>query len=85
MTMFSHDDRDIDKKLQEIEDEDVKDYMQEHGYSDEEIETAVRSSHLAEEIRRLEEILCEREEIFNILTEEGWKREDIENVMKYSM
>ena len=82
MTMFDPDTPDIDKKLQEIEDEEMKDVFRRLGDSDEEIEFAVRRTHLRERIWKLEEILCEPEEILDILSEEGWKREEIEDEMK---
>ena len=46
MTMFDPDTPDIDKKLQEIEDEEMKDVFRRLGDSDEEIEFAVRRTHL---------------------------------------
>ena len=82
MTMFDPDTPDIDKKLQEIEDEEMKDVFRRLGDSDEEIEFAFRSTHLRERSWKLEEILCEPEEILDILSEEGWKREEIEDEMK---
>lgn len=82
MTMFDPDTPDIDKKLQEIEDEEMKDVFRRLGDSDEEIEFAVRRTHLRERIWKLEEILCEPEDILDILSEEGWKREEIEDEMK---
>lgn len=82
MTMFSPDTPDINEKLREIEDDEIRDAMNEQGYSFKEIETAVRHAHLIEKIRSLEEILCERVEIIAILSEEGWKREEIEAAMK---
>ena len=57
-------------------------FLEGQGDSDEEIEFAVRRTHLRERIWKLEEILCEPEEILDILSEEGWKREEIEDEMK---
>lgn len=82
MTIFDPDTPDIDKKIQEIEDEEINGVMKERGYSDEEIEAVIRRTHLLEEIRNLEEILCEPEEILAILSEKGWKGEEIEEAMK---
>ena len=39
MTMFSPNTSDIDKKLQEVEDEDLRDYMKLQDYSDKEIKS----------------------------------------------
>lgn len=82
MTIFDPDTPEIDKKLQESEDEEIKSVMKEKGYSDEEIEFAIGRTHLRERIRHLEEILCEPEEILGTLLKEGWKREEIEEAMK---
>ncbi len=84
MTMFSTATPDIDKKIQEIEDEDLRNCMEGQGYSDGEIEVAIRNMHLLDEIRRLEDILCEPEEILNILLEKGWKKEEIENAFAHN-
>lgn len=84
MTLFDPDTPDIDKKLQEIEDEEMKHVLKDMGSSDEEIEFAIRRMHLLEKIRNLEDILCEPEEILDILSEEGWSREEIEDAMKQS-
>lgn len=86
MTMFDPDTPDIDKKLQEIGDEDLSDFMKEQGYSDREIEIAIRNTHLYDAINRLEDIFFEsneREEIINILLEDGWEREEIEEALRY--
>lgn len=80
MTMFSPDIPDIDKKLQELEAEAIKSFMKEKGYSDEEIESAVRNTHLHDAINRLKCIFSEpneREEMINILLVDGWEREEI--------
>lgn len=82
MTMFNPDTPDIDKKLQEIEDEEIKGAMRKLEYSDEEIEFAIRRTHLLEKIRNLEDSLFEKEEILDILLEEGWKRKEIEEEIK---
>lgn len=86
MTMFNPDTPDIDKKLQEIGDEDLSDFMKEQGYSDREIEIAIGNTHLYDAINRLEDIFFEsneREEIINILLEDGWEREEIEEALRY--
>lgn len=80
MTMFSPDIQDIDKKLQKLEDEEIKSFMKKKGYSDEEIELAIRNTHLHDAIDRLEDIFFEpneREEMINILLVDGWEREEI--------
>ena len=46
MTMFSPNIPDIDKEIQELEDKEIKSFMKEKGYSDEEIESAIRNTHL---------------------------------------
>ena len=84
MTMFSTATPDIDKKIQEIEDEDLRNCMEGQGYSDGEIVVAIRNMHLLDEIRRLEDILCEPVEILNILLEKGWKKEEIENAFAHN-
>ena len=63
MTMFDMSTPDVDKKLQEIEDEDMRSVMVEQGYSEEQIKIAIRNTHLLDEINSLKEILCEPEEI----------------------
>ena len=86
MTMFNPDTPDIDKKLQEIGDEDLSDFMKEQGYSDREIEIAIGNTHIYDAINRLEDIFFEsneREEIINILLEDGWEREEIEEALRY--
>lgn len=83
MTMFNPDTPDLDKKLQEIECKEIESVMKEHGYSDEEIKSAIRNTHLHNAIDRLEDIMCENDEIFQILLEDGWKREEIEEAFKY--
>lgn len=85
MTMFSLDTPDIDNKLQELEDEEIKRSMKEKGYSDEEIEFVIRNTHLHDAINRLEDIFFEvneREEIINILLGDGWEREEIMRVFE---
>ena len=84
MTMFSTASPDIDKKIQEIEDEDLRNCMEGQGCSDAEIEVAIRNMHLLDEIRRLEDVLCEPEEILNILLEKGWKKEEIEKAFAHN-
>ena len=78
MTMFDMSTTDVDKKLQEIEDEDMRSTMAEQGYSEKQIEIAIRNTHLLDEINHLKEILCEPEEIVSILQENGWEKEEIE-------
>lgn len=78
MTMFDMNTTDVDKKLQEIEDEDMRSTMAEQGYSEEQIEIAIRNTHLLDEINHLKEILCEPKEIVSILQENGWEKEEIE-------
>ena len=78
MTMFDMSTTDVDKKLQEIEDEDMRSTMAEQGYSEKQIEIAIRNTHLLDEINHLKEILCEPEEIVSILQENGWEIEEIE-------
>lgn len=78
MTIFDPDTPDLDKKLQEIEDQEIESVMKGHGYSDEEIKSAIRNTHLHNEINRLEDIMCEKDEILQILSEDGWKTEEIE-------
>ena len=70
MTMFDMSTPDVDKKLQEIEDEDMRSVMVEQGYSEEQIKIAIRNTHLLDEINSLKEILCEPEEIVSTLQEE---------------
>lgn len=85
MTLFDPDTQDIDKKLQEIEDEEIRDILRERGYSNEEIKVSIRNTHLHDAINRLVDIFFEpdeREEIINILLEDSWSREEIENAMK---
>ncbi len=80
MTMFSPNIPDIDKEIQELEDKEIKSFMKEKGYSDEEIESAIRNTHLHNAIDRLEYIFSEpneREEMINILLVDGWEREEI--------
>ncbi len=83
MTMFNPDTPDLDKKLQEIESKEIESAMKEHGYSDEEIKTAIRNMHLHSEINRLEDIMCENDEMLQILLEDGWKMEEIEEAFKH--
>lgn len=78
MTMFESNTLNIGKKLQEIENEEIIFLMKERGCSDEEIEIAIRKTHLYDAINRLKDILCEDEEIFTILLEDGWKKKEIE-------
>lgn len=82
MTMFSPDTPDIEKKLREIEDEDITSIMKERGYSDKEIEKAIRKTCLYDSINRLKDILCEDEEILTILLEDGWNKEEVEAALK---
>lgn len=83
MTMFNPDTPDLDKKLQEIEDKEIESVMKEHGYSDEEIKSSIRNTHLHNEINRLEDVMCENDEILQILFEDGWKMEEIEEYFKH--
>lgn len=82
MTMFDANTPDMDKKLQEIEDEEIMEYMKTLGCSNDEIAFAIKNTHLRDAINRLEDILCEKNEIIAILSEKGWKREEIEATMK---
>ena len=82
MTIFNLDTSDLDKKLQEIEDKEIESVMKEQGYSDEEIKSAIRNTHLHNEINRLEDIMCENDEILQILLEDGWKRKEIEEALE---
>lgn len=82
MTMFEADTANIEKKLQEIEDNDLYSFMKKQGYSEEQIKIAIRNTHLLDAINCLKEILCEPEEIVSILQEKGWKKEEIEAVIK---
>ena len=56
-------------------------FMKDQGYSDSEIKVAIRNTHLRDEISQLENILCEQEEIFDILLEKGWGREEIKEAL----
>ena len=82
MTMFEADTANIEKKLQEIEVIDLYSFMKQLGYSEEQIKIAIRNTHLLDAINCLKEILCEPEEIVSILQEKGWKKEEIEAVIK---
>ena len=78
MTMFEADTANIEKKLQEIEDNDLYSFMKKQGYSEEQIKIAIRNTHLLDAINCLKDILCEPEEIVYILQEKCWKNEEIE-------
>ena len=82
MTMFDVDTVNVEKKLQEIEDNDLYNFMKNQGYSEEQIKSAIRNTHLLDAINRLKEILCEPEEIVSILQKDGWKKEEIETAIK---
>lgn len=82
MTMFDVDTVNVEKKLQEIEDNDLYNFMKKQGYSEEQIKSAIRNTHLLDAINRLKEILCEPEEIVSILQKDGWKKEEIETAIK---
>ena len=82
MTMFDVDTVNVEKKLQEIEDNDLYNLMKKQGYSEEQIKSAIKNTHLLDAINRLKEILCEPEEIVSILQEDGWKKEEIETAIK---
>lgn len=71
MTIFDPNTLDIDKKLQKIEDEEIKSFMKKLGYSDEEIQLSTRKTHLLTVIGNLEEKLCTKEEIIDILVKDG--------------
>lgn len=82
MTMFDTDTINVEKKLQEIEDNDQYNFMKKQRYSEEQIKIAIRNTHLLDAINRLKEILCESEEIVSILQENGWKKEEIEAAIR---
>ena len=82
MTMFDVDTVNVEKKLQEIQDNDLYNFMKKQGYSEEQIKSAIRNTHLLDAINRLKEILCEPEEIVSILQKDGWKKEEIETAIK---
>ena len=82
MTMFDVDTVNVEKKLQEIEDNDLYNFMKKQGYSEEQIKSAIGNTHLLDAINRLKEILCEPEEIVSILQKDGWKKEEIETAIK---
>lgn len=82
MTMFDPNTPDVDKKLQEIEDEDLRDFMKGRGYSAKEIEIAIRNTHLNDIMNRLEEALYQTDEIIDILLEDGLEREEIKETLK---
>ena len=82
MTMFDVDTVNVEKKLQEIEDNDLYNFMKKQGYSEEQIKSAIRNTHLLDAINRLKEILCEPEEIVSIWQKDGWKKEEIEPAIK---
>lgn len=82
MTMFDVDTVNVEKKLQEIEDNDLYNFMKKQGYSEKQIKSAIRNTHLLDAINRLKEILCEPEEIVSILQKDGWKKEEIETAIK---
>ena len=46
MTMFDVDTVNVEKKLQEIEDNDLYNFMKKQGYSEEQIKSAIRNTHL---------------------------------------
>ena len=75
MTMFDVDTVNVEKKLQEIEDNDLYNFMKKQGYSEEQIKSAIRNTHLLDAINRLKEILCD-------LQKDGWKKEEIETAIK---
>lgn len=83
MMIFHPDTPNLDRKLQEIEDGDLRNFLKEKGYSDEKIEIAVRNNHLQDAITRLEDILCEPDEIIESLLKDGWKSEEIEEAFKH--
>ena len=82
MTMLDVDTANVEKKLQEIEDNDQYNFMKKQGYSEEQMKIAIRNTHLFDAINRLKEILCEPEEIVSILQENGWKKEEIEAAIR---
>ena len=53
MTMFEADTANIEKKLQEIEDNDLYSFMKKQGYSEEQIKIAIRNTHLLDAINCL--------------------------------
>lgn len=61
---------------------DLYNFMKKQGYSEEQIKSAIRNTHLLDAINRLKEILCEPEEIVSILQKDGWKKEEIETAIK---
>ena len=75
MTMFDVDTVNVEKKLQEIEDNDLYNFMKKQGYSEEQIKSAIRNTHLLDAINRLKEIV-------SILQKDGWKKEEIETAIK---
>lgn len=82
MTMIASDAHDIDKKLQELEDEEIRSIMKERGYSEDDIKKAINNTRLHVAINRLEDILCEPDEMMKILLENGWRRKEIEEVLE---
>nr|WP_106788649.1 hypothetical protein [Massilistercora timonensis] len=68
---------DIDKKIQEIKDDELRIFMKDQGCSDGEIKVAIRNIHLRDEISQLENILCEQEEIFDKEYIQGAGREKV--------
>lgn len=46
MTMFDVDTVNVEKKLQEIEDNDLYNFMKKQGYSEEQIKSAIKNTHL---------------------------------------
>ena len=80
--IFHPDTPNLDKKLQEIEDNELRDIMKKQDYSEKEIEATIRKVHLRAAITRLEDILCAPDEIIEILSEEGWEKEEIERCLK---
>lgn len=83
MTIFNPNTSNMYKKLQEIEDEDIRSFMKLKGYSDKEINISIKNAHLHDEINRLEDILCEPEEVLDILVEDGWNKLEIENALMH--
>ena len=83
MTIFNPDTPNIDRRLQDVENKEVRSVLGEKGYSDAEINYAIRNMHLNNAINRLEDILCERKEIFEILLDDGWEKEEIEEAFKH--
>lgn len=80
--MFSAETPNLKEKLQKLEADDMREFGRNQGWTEEEIELCIHDTYLCGEIAHYRELLCEDEEILEVLLDRGFEQSEIEKMLK---